>query len=329
MVELGVPREHIELMKDYKMHSPSQYYPYYEEQPVPEKNEIISTKKIKGIDTGWNTSGHSIYDLFFSVTGEVKLGGEGGIHADRIIENFKSLQKNGLKYQCDFYANENPKEFLRDGLPEFRYLLEDDIYFSGATHRTISALMFNAPQMVGKVRIYKKNHEKYENWLLSKENQKLWEEILKKELINLFIKVESDMLKNTVLGLEIYTEKTRIFLGEVRMEVRINPSGDMLSDKEYFLDEKSRLKFLIEKLEELDGLIGKVYSETKLPFLYRMFLKYNLKFFYNVKSLFKENEHHFIDIRSSRDEIEKSLRKIFQKQLITKGSYEINGRNKK
>ncbi|WP_431028656.1 hypothetical protein [Lysinibacillus sp. LZ02] len=326
LVDLGISKEHIESMKDYQMQSIARYLPYYEEQKREEKTELISTKKIKGISTGWNTSGNSIYSLFFSVTGEIKLKGEGGIHANRILENFNSLQKNGLKYQHDFYVNETLEPVLRDGLPRLQYFLDDDIYFSGATHRTICALMFNASEMVGKVKVYKKNYVKYENWLLSNDNQKVWKELLKKEFRNIFIKIESNTY-NKVTRVEIHFNKPKIFLGEVQVEVRINPSGEELLDKQYFQDEKSRLKFLVKKLEELDELIGDLYSEVKLPFVYRVSLKYNLKFLYEIKLLLEENKYYFIDIRNSRNEIEGTLRKIFQRQLITEGSNII--KNKK
>ncbi|MFE0554812.1 hypothetical protein ACFW1P_02605 [Paenibacillus sp. NPDC058910] len=191
LINHGVSEQHIEEVKGRKLRSTSPYEYFYDKDEKAEIVSLVDTKKIAGINTGWPTAGRTVFNLFFSVTGEIST--KNSLNYNRIKENLESLIANGITYQYSFYVDKSIEYRLRDGLPKFIYYKDDDIYFSGATHRTISALMFNAPKMIGYVTTYSKNQKKYENYSTYSQIRDSWNEFIKKELENIELnKIQED-----------------------------------------------------------------------------------------------------------------------------------------
>ncbi|MBO0994145.1 hypothetical protein [Bacillus sp. SD088] len=102
--------KHIEVVKSRKLVSSHEYRLYYDKIDENKIPILIEVNKIQGIDTGWETEEKSIYDLFFSVTGELSMRA-GLLHAGRTQENIDSLIKNGIQYQHNFYKTQILKHF--------------------------------------------------------------------------------------------------------------------------------------------------------------------------------------------------------------------------
>lgn len=135
----------------------------------------IPLSKLKGIDSGWDIEGRSVYDCFTSIASDSLLNSNSEciVKYTRIMENVNSLKKNGLEFQYNFYESDSEKG-LRAGLPNFIHFynreLGIDCYFSDATHRSICALMFGAPFLTGYVTEYEVNTQKYENYQFVEKN---------------------------------------------------------------------------------------------------------------------------------------------------------------
>lgn len=131
----------------------------------------VSLSKLKGLESGWDIEGRSVYDCFTSIASDSPLNSnsERIVKYTRIIENIDSLKKNGLEFQYNFYESDSEKG-LRAGLPNFIHFYNSelgiDCYFSDATHRSICALMFGAPFLTGYVTEYELSTKKYENYQL-------------------------------------------------------------------------------------------------------------------------------------------------------------------
>lgn len=131
----------------------------------------VPLSKLKGLESGWNIEGRSVYDCFTSIASDSPLNSnsERIVKYTRIIENIDSLKKNGLEFQYNFYESDSEKG-LRAGLPNFIHFYNSelgiDCYFSDATHRSICALMFGAPFLTGYVTEYELSTKKYENYQL-------------------------------------------------------------------------------------------------------------------------------------------------------------------
>jgi hypothetical protein len=250
LLNSGVSGEHIEEMKRIKMRSSSSYEYYYDEVRREELPTLIDTNKIVGIDTAWSTAGKTVYDLFFSVTGEIPA--KETLNYNRIKENLDSLIVNGLSYQYKFYTDKSVEYRLRDGLPKFIYFKEDDIYFSRATHRTISALMFNAPQMIGYVTTYCKNQTKFENYSIYKQVRDRWFECIKNELANIeIIKLRGD--KNRVEHRHTYSLKFIEYPEIELMRIDVpEPSKQDFLDSDTIINFKESVFQIIDKVKLID-----------------------------------------------------------------------------
>lgn len=164
----GLSQQHIEKMKERRFEAVDLYYNFIEKK---RKRGIkkIPLSKLKGLDSGWDIEGRSVYDCFTSIASDSPLNSNSEciVKYTRIMENVNSLKKNGLEFQYNFYESDSEKG-LRAGLPNFIHFynreLGIDCYFSDATHRSICALMFGAPFLTGYVTEYELNTQKYENY---------------------------------------------------------------------------------------------------------------------------------------------------------------------
>lgn len=166
----GLSQQHIEKMKERRFEAADLYYNFIEKK---RKRGIqkIPLSKLKGLDSGWDIEGRSVYDCFTSIASDSPLNSVSKciVKYTRIKENIDSLKKNGLEFQYNFYESDSEKG-LRAGLPNFIHFynreLGIDCYFSDATHRSICALMFGAPFLTGYVTEYELNTQKYGNYQL-------------------------------------------------------------------------------------------------------------------------------------------------------------------
>lgn len=164
----GISQQHIEKMKERRFEAVDFYYNFIEKK-CKKGIQKIPLFKLKGLDSGWDIEGRSVYDCFTSIASDspLKSKSECIVKYTRIMENIDSLKKNGLEFQYNFYESDSEKG-LRAGLPKFSHFynreLGIDCYFSDATHRSICALMFGAPFLTGYVTEYELNTQKYENY---------------------------------------------------------------------------------------------------------------------------------------------------------------------
>lgn len=162
----GLSQQHIEKMKEKRFEAVDLYYNFVEKK-CKRGIQKIPLSKLKGLDSGWDIEGRSVYDCFTSIASDSPLNSnsERIVKYTRIMENIDSLKKNGLEFQYNFYESDSEKG-LRAGLPNFIHFynreLGIDCYFSDATHRSICALMFGAPFLTGYVTEYELNTQKYE-----------------------------------------------------------------------------------------------------------------------------------------------------------------------
>ena len=162
----GISQQHIEKMKERRFEAVDFYDKFFDKK---RKKGIqkIPLSKLKGLDSGWDIEGRSVYDCFTSIANDSPLNSKSKciVKYTRIMENIDSLKKNGLEFQYNFYESDSEKG-LRAGLPNFIHFynreLGIDCYFSDATHRSICALMFGAPFLTGYVTEYELNTQKYE-----------------------------------------------------------------------------------------------------------------------------------------------------------------------
>ncbi|MGG0656437.1 hypothetical protein [Rummeliibacillus pycnus] len=307
MNKKGISSNHIEEMKDRVLVSDYEYSLFYDEISENKEHTIVEVKKIKGIYTGWKTANRSIYELFFSVTGELPTK-DRVLNSSRIETNIISLLVNGIKYQYDFYVDATKEDLLRDGLPRFNYYIEDDIYFSGATHRTVSAIMFNAPKMVGYVTTYRKNPIKYNNYLKHNKTFEKWKLFLASE----FNSIDIIKVKNRNYEVRLKKEQKIYFKFETPIIV---PSNENLINTIDFEKEQKDMIELIQKLQDIDNALSNKQLGV-LPLPLRVLKKWRLPFIM-ISSIYdyKNNNANFIDIDNSVDDI---VRKIYnQAQMKT------------
>jgi hypothetical protein len=289
-------------MKKKVLSSMYPYEYYYEVEKKDDEPSLVEVNKIIGIDTGWITNGRTVYNLFFSVTGEVADSSIESLHYGRIKENIDSLINNGISYQYDFYVDKSKENLLRDGLPKFKFFREDGIFFSGATHRTISAMMFNAPNMIGYITHYKKNHKKFVNFELYEQVNKEWDCFINNELRNIIIKEEIPN-KYAFMEQDTYSLKLKGFaeLSIARFE---NPIIEP-----YYLDfnntdsiklYKERVRDLIYKFKEIDELYSKnIKKYTKIPLVFLVLKSLNCYFLYNLLYCLRYQEDVYIHVDQS------------------------------
>lgn len=166
----GISQQHIEKMKEKRFEAVDFYYNFFEKK-CKKGIQKIPLSKLKGLDSGWDIEGRSVYDCFTSIASDSPLNSnsERFVKYTRIIENIDSLKMNGLEFQYNFYESDSEKG-LRAGLPNFIHFYNSelgiDCYFSDATHRSICALKFGAPFLTGYVTKYELNTQKYENYQL-------------------------------------------------------------------------------------------------------------------------------------------------------------------
>lgn len=176
MTSHGISQQHIEKMKERRFEAVDFYDKFFDKK---RKKGIqkIPLSKLKGLASGWDIEGRSVYDCFTSIANDSPLNSnsERIVKYTRIMENIDSLKKNGLEFQYSFYECDSEKG-LRAGLPNFIHFynreLGIDCYFSDATHRSICALMFGAPFLTGYVTEYELNTQKYENYQFVKSTLK-------------------------------------------------------------------------------------------------------------------------------------------------------------
>lgn len=322
MNKQGITNAHIESMKYRTLKSYLEYSLVYDMTGIDmsvRKPSLVDVIKIGGINTVWHTANRSVYELFFSVTGELPIKGE-SLHSNRIQDNLNSLVRYGLSYQHHFYVDSTKEPLLRDGLPEFDYYLDDDIYFSGATHRTVSAIMFNAPQMVGYVKTYRKNKIKVHNYSKHKQSKKKWSHFLSMELNTLIIKnvdIKSQVSCDFYVYLKEYP-KELLFTIENPVLIATN---DNLIQTYAFEAEEAKVNALIDKLREVDNSLTSVKLNS-LPWPLRMVRK--VRILYLAFALFYDKPNKYIDIiKDSSNDIVEKIKRRSKNRIIYKHTLEI------
>lgn len=314
MSKQGVTITHIESMKVRILQGYRKYSLVYDRiDDASRKLQIVDVSKVAGICTGWHTDNRSIYELFFSVTGELQFEQE-TLHARRIQENLNSLINNGIAYQHHFYIDSTKEPILRDGLPKFDYFLEDNIYFSGATHRTVSAIMFNAPQMVGYVEVYRKNEIKSYNYNKHIQTKRKWMDYSVSELSTLSIKYSEDSFLNH--------SELHVFLKEfpaVLLFTISNPVLEVTNDNliltEEFIAEENLVNELICKLKKIDDTLAKTRLGW-LPFPLRLVRGNDFLYSFIAATYVKPNM--YIDaMEDSLIDIIKKIRVAVRNQIIS------------
>lgn len=168
LISQGISQKYIEKMKERRFEAVD-FYDNFFDKKCKKGIQKVPLSKLKGLDSGWDIEGRSVYDCFTSIASDSPLasGTKCIVKYTRIMENIDSLKRNGLEFQYNFYENDSEKG-LRAGLPNFIHFYSRDLgidcYFSDATHRSICALMFGAPFLTGYVTEYELNTQKYENY---------------------------------------------------------------------------------------------------------------------------------------------------------------------
>lgn len=261
MLSQGIATDHIEAMKNRILEDSYKYRCCYDYICDEEHIVLLKTENIIGINSGWMTGNRSIYELFFSVTGELNNNNQ-IMHEGRIQENLKSLIDNGLDYQYNFYKDSNIEKQLRDGLPIFDFFEEDNVYFSSATHRTICAIMFKAPLMAGRIRKNKRNSIKANNYIKYCNSIDSWYKYLLEEKLSISVeKIEHEgYLKPLVERYIVKTSKENC-LELFKFDSPINVFYFFDSDEktnEYILS----IKKVIEKLKYIDNYTNNLNLKT-------------------------------------------------------------------
>ncbi|HGO9425632.1 TPA: hypothetical protein ACLBZ7_003191 [Bacillus cereus] len=316
MKKQGIKNEHVEAMKDRILVSDYEYSLYYDEDEIKKKPILIDVNKIKGLTTGWDTKDRSVYELFFSVTGELSISRD-PLHRNRIEENIDSLIKNGSQYQYNFYADASVERDLRDGLPKFDYYQDDDIYFSGATHRTVSAIMFGAPNMMGYVTTYKKNMDKYDNFLIHIASLQKWRSFLNSEFNCITIKQHGKTHEEYSVQLKDFPN---IQLNFTFYNPIVEPTLKNIADKSTFEKEEKTIHELIQHLHRIDDSLNVISRKLGiLPLSLRLLKKINLRFPYLLLSMLY-NKEIYPDIKDSYEFTVKKIYKIIRNEIIIKNT---------
>ena len=115
----GISQKHIEKMKERRFEAVDLYYNFIEKK-CKRGIQKIPLSKLKGLDSGWDIEGRSVYDCFTSIASDSPLNSNSEciVKYTRIMENIDSLKKNGLEFQYNFYESDSEKG-LRAGLPKF------------------------------------------------------------------------------------------------------------------------------------------------------------------------------------------------------------------
>ncbi|EKS8355278.1 hypothetical protein QC466_005133 [Bacillus cereus] len=283
MNKQGIPNQHIELMKNRVLQGESEYRLYYDEVGKDTKPTLVKVSRIKGINTGWCTENRSVYELFFSATGEITTSVQ-NLNTSRIEANLNSLIELGREEQNEFYANAK-ETHLRDGLPNFNYYQNDEIYFSDATHRTVSAIMFDAPKMMGYVTNYRKNSDKYNNYLVHKNSMQKWEQLNADfKCINI-IRMDKDTYDilngkkdEYKIQLKEFPNKQLYFRFDTPI-VEVNNQN--MIDTKRIEEERDSIDALIQKLQQIDDyLFANSKKLGKLPLSLRLMKKMNFNLGY-------------------------------------------------
>jgi len=312
LIEKGVSDEHIQNMKKIKLQYQSPYHLVYEEKEDLQKLHCVETHKIKGIATGWKTANKSVYDLFFSFTGEIP-NLETSINASRIRQNLDSLICHGIKYQHNFYKD--PSKINKDEIPTFNYFEDDDVYFpTDATHRTISALMFNAPKMVGKIKVFKKNNLKARNYSLYNKVLGDWKKFLSTKLYVLNINENPDT-NNIIFSIKLPKHSKSDFFFSINNPI-IDLNSNQLEDSQLIEDQKKRVETLINNIKQIDKRLSSSNLDT-LPF-YLKIVKNNI-FLYSLYFIFNKEE--FVNIEHSQPKVSSKRIKASVKRILANENF--------
>lgn len=311
MNKQGILNEHINKMKSRVLQRNSEYELYYDKVSTNEAPVLVDVNKINGIYTGWPTAGRSIYELFFSVTGELQMN-EKAIHKDRIKENLNSLINNGIKSQYNFYMDKEREQSLRDGLPEFYYYMDDDVYFSGATHRTVSAIMFNAPQMIGYVTNYKKNYDKYNNYLIHIESMNKWRSFLNSKL-------EFIIIKSVPHAEDEYQLYLKGFSNVINFDFQspiTEASSITLEDQNYVKKVEKKVDETIKTIRRINNSLDSMKLGV-LPMPFRILKRWRLHFLYSLlKVCFYNKNNIYLNINDLPEVTAKKIQKLVQLDII-------------
>lgn len=282
---------------------------------------MIDVNKIIGIDTGWITNGRTVYNLFFSVTGEVADSSTESLHYGRIKENIDSLINNGISYQYNFYVDRSKENLLRDGLPKFKFFREDGIFFSGATHRTISAMMFNAPNMIGYITHYKKNQKKFVNFELYEQVNKKWDYFINNELRNITIKKETPN-EYRYMERDTYSLKLKGFPELIIIGFKdpiIKPYYLDFNNTNYIKSYKEQVSDSIYKFKEIDKLYSNnIKKLTKIPLVFLLLKSLNSYFLYTLLYYLKYQKDVYIHIDQPVEAMFKAIREKLYSHVIYK-----------
>lgn len=274
----GISQKHIEKMKKSRFEAIDFYHNFFDKK-CKKGVQKIPLSKLKGLDSGWNIEGRSVYDCFTSIASDSPLNSnsERIVKYTRIIENIDSLKKNGLEFQYNFYESDSEKG-LRAGLPKFIHFynreLGIDCYFSDATHRSICALMFGAPFLTGYVTEYELNTQKYENYQFV---EKTLVDLGEKNFGQFCLKFSSQYLSefkiyykgyNTDLGgnipLPVFYEEKEV--------LAFQKSIDTLNDILNLLDNKVQTSLILKLLHKISD--ENSYIAKLVAFIFRKLFNY-------------------------------------------------------
>ncbi|GEM_PF-1030703 len=324
MMKQGVSKQHIENMKFKKLESVYSYNYYYDIEKREEIPIIVETKKIVGINTGWSTSERTVYNLFFSVTNEIRDLEDYPLKYNRIKENIDSLICNGILYQYNFYIDKSKEKFLRDGLPKFQYFKDDDIYFSGATHRTICAMMFDAPHMVGYVTNYKRNKIKYLNFQIYEQVNRVWEHLVCRdlksvELISTICNQYSDSdYDQYIIRIKDFPELDLIIFDDPIK----NPDDFNFNDTQEIRLFESKTMKLTYKIKKIDEIYCSKYKKgIKVPIIFKLLKKIKWYLLYDLLLFLKYENKLVLNISQPVNEIVKGIRKSLFSYIVNENRY--------
>jgi hypothetical protein len=304
MVESGVDINHIERMNSKTLTSMYPHKYYYDLVNKSSKPSHIKTRGISGLESGWETNDRTVYELFFSVIDDEIKGMP--LNFSRVHKNYESLIHNGIDYQNRFYADASNESFLID-LPVFKHFEEDGLYFSNATHRTISAMMFGSPEMVGYVETYKRNPKKYNHYKQYKEICDKWYTFISQSVENIDVLYKDDLY---------YSDYTINLKDGYELASFENPIK--------FLDEKFLVDFdnierMSKKVESFISILGNIDKEVTRYKSHNKTMRYFLNLFkrFRNKKLYEfiyelnyqECEYIHLDVQDYRI-IDKIFKKI-------------------
>ena len=243
----------------------------------------------------------------------------------RIKENYNSLINNGLRFQYDFYQDISLDKKLRDGLPDFTYYEQDDKYFSGATHRTVSAIMFNAPYMVGYLYRYKRNEYKYNSYIIYCDYKKEWNDLKNKDFDNIEMVIKKSKYYNDRDSIILKLKELEIEL--LRFNSPIKRLREVeLSDRKEILLESKAVKNIIKKIYKIDKNILNYKKNyiIRLVFLIEKYLKFGKVFPLLFEIIYyRYRESNYCDISMDYKDLIDSLHRKITYSII-KDKTEIN-----